>query len=110
MGHSWWNLLPSFNFALSGKHGDLQWHAIDLSSVCFYIGFYFDPFPVKPLCVLTADILLCSYQPAPAQYVVYIRFYYSGEARAAGSGSYAAAVCTYIVTACYLAYQLSVSL
>ena len=33
--NSWWNVLPSFNFALGGKRGDLRLHAF------FFITFFF---------------------------------------------------------------------
>ena len=33
LGQSWWNLLPSFDFALGGKHGDLRCHAIKFALV-----------------------------------------------------------------------------
>ena len=31
LGHSWWNFLPSFNFALGGKRGDFRWLNIDFT-------------------------------------------------------------------------------
>ena len=33
LGNSWKNVLPSFNFALGGKCGDLRWCAIDFAQV-----------------------------------------------------------------------------
>ena len=37
LGHSWWNVLPSFNLAFGVKRGDLPWRAINLALVIAHI-------------------------------------------------------------------------